>query len=148
MVKIGWGTRIAILYVGFVLLIVTMVIMCVNQKIDLVSEDYYQKELLFQSRIDESKNAESLNEKITHAFINESMEIKFPETFKGKQVTGDVVFFRPSDASKDYTTSIQLNDELTQAVSLNHLSKGMYKMQIDWKSNGTNYFNEETIVIP
>lgn len=148
MIKIGWGTKIAILYIGFVLLIGTMVAMCVNQKIDLVSEDYYLKELIFQKKIDETKNADALDEKITHTISDKNFELKFPSVFNGKKVTGDIVFFRPSDASKDYTASIQLNEGDQQLIPINNLSKGMYKMQIGWKVNDTAYFNEETIVIP
>jgi len=148
MVKIGWGTKIAILYIGFVLLIITMVIMCINQKVDLVSDDYYQKELVFQDRINETKNADALSEKITHVITVKNMELKFPSVFKEKKVSGEIVFFRPSDASKDYKTPVKLNDDRQQFIPLDKLSKGMYKMQIDWKANDSSYFNEETVVIP
>ena len=122
--------------------------MCVNQKIDLVSEDYYLKELVFQKKIDETKNADALDEKITHRITDKNIEIKFPIVFKGKKVTGEIVFFRPSDASKDYKTSVLMNLQEEQSIPINNLCKGMYKMQIDWKANDTAYFNEETIVIP
>jgi hypothetical protein len=148
MIQIGWGTKIAILYIGFVLLIITMVVMCVNQKVDLVSDDYYQKELAFQYRINETNNANALSEKITHIIADKNLELKFPAAFKEKNVTGEIVFFRPSDASKDYKTLVQLDAEQLQSIPLNKLSKGMYKMQIDWKVNASSYFHEETIVIP
>ncbi len=148
MIKISWGAKTAILYIGFVLLIVTMAVMCFNQKIDLVSEDYYQKELVFQSKIDETKNADALDEKISHIITDKNMELKFPDVFKGKKVTGEILFFRPSDASKDFKTTVQLNEDVQQFIPINNLSKGMYKMQIGWKSNDTAYFKEETVVIP
>lgn len=148
MIKIGWGTKITILYVSFALLIGTMVAMCVNQKIDLVSSDYYQKELLFQTKIDEAKNAEALTEKISHTITEENLELFFPTVFKGKKVYGEILFFRPSDASKDYKTNIELNGSVQQSIALNNLSKGMYKMQIGWEAESTSYFIEETIVIP
>lgn len=148
MIKIGWGTKITILYVSFALLIGTMVAMCVNQKIDLVSSDYYQKELTFQTKIDEAKNAEALTEKISHTITEENLELFFPTVFTGKKVSGEILFFRPSDASKDYKTNIELNGSVQQSIALNNLSKGMYKMQIGWKAESTSYFIEETIVIP
>lgn len=148
MIKIGWGTKITILYVSFALLIGTMVAMCVNQKIDLVSSDYYQKELIFQTKIDEAKNAEALTEKISHTITEENLELFFPTVFKGKKVSGEILFFRPSDASKDYKTNIELNGSVQQSIALNNLSKGMYKMQIGWEAESTSYFIEETIVIP
>lgn len=148
MIKIGWGTKITILYIGFALLIGTMVAMCVNQKIDLVSADYYQKELVFQTKIDEAKNADGLAEKISHTITEKNLELFFPNVFTEKKVLGEILFFRPSDASKDYRTNIKLNESVQQSIVLNNLSKGMYKMQIAWEAEGTSYFIEETIVIP
>jgi hypothetical protein len=148
MIKISWGTKIAILYIGFVLLMGTMVAMCIRQKVELVSDDYYQKELEFQSRINQTKNADALNEKITHTINEKHIELKFPSVFKEKKITGEIVFFRPSDASKDYKTQVQLDEQQLQLIPVNKLYKGMYKMQIGWTANDTSYFSEETMVIP
>mgnify|MGYP001548583729 CR=1 FL=1 len=148
MIKTGWGTRIAILYIGFVLLMGLMVALCMQQKEDLVSEDYYEKELVFQDRISETKNADALPERITHQITDKNIELNFPSVFKGKNISGEIIFFRPSDASKDYKTSIQLDANTRQLIPVNNLSKGMYKMQISWKASDTAYYNEETIVMP
>lgn len=148
MIKIGWGTKVAVLYIGFVLLIGGMIAMCLNQKIDLVCEDYYQKELLFQDKIDEIKNANALEESISHTITDTNMELIFPTIFKGENVAGKILFFRPSDASKDFTTPIHLDEREQQNIALTNLSKGMYKMQISWNANDIAYFDEKVIVIP
>jgi hypothetical protein len=148
MLKIGWGTKIAILYIGFVLLIGTMVTMCFNQKIDLVSDDYYDKELVFQNRINEMNNSNSLTENIKHQVDQKGVQLNFPKQFENEKISGEILFFRPSDNKKDFKVSIELNDNSQQFISRNSLSKGMYKMQISWKTANKNYYNEETIVIP
>ncbi|MCX6297123.1 MAG: FixH family protein [Bacteroidetes bacterium] len=148
MSKISWGTKIAILYIGFVLLIGTMVTMSVYQKIDVVSDDYYQKELVFQKQIDQTKNADALVEKISHVFTDKTLAIKFPSVFNGKKISGEIVFFRPSDALKDFTTEIQLDVNSQQQIQLNKFIKGMYKMQVSWKVDNIAYYTEEVIVIP
>lgn len=148
MKKIGWGTRIAILYIGFVMLSITMVVISMNQKIDLVSEDYYPKELAFQNQINSTNNANALSEQISHSFTGNGIELQFPSIFKGKKITGEIVFFRPSDASKDFKTPVRLDEQVKQIIPINNLNKGMYKLQIDWKVNDTAYFDEETILIP
>jgi hypothetical protein len=148
MLKINWGTKIAVLYIGFVGLIVVMVVMSMHQKIDLVSEDYYNKELMFQDKINEMKNTNSLSGTITHTITNTAIELQFQPEFKTKKVTGEILFFRPSDSSKDFTTAVSLDENAEQKISLNKLSKGMYKMQISWKDESKGYFAEETIIIP
>ena len=148
MIKMSWGVKIAILYTGFIGLVVFMVIMSVRQKIDLVSEDYYTKELAYQSKIDEMKNADELTASISHSFTDTDLELQFQPEFKSKTLTGQILFFRPSDSSRDFEIPVSINADGQQKVALNKLSKGMYKMQISWKADNTPYYSEETIVIP
>jgi hypothetical protein len=148
MVNISWGTKIAILYISFAALIIVMVIMSMQQKIDLVSDDYYAKELVFQDKLNEMNNANSLPEKITHNITENTFILTFPAIFKNTSIIGNIEFYRPSDNSKDLKLPIQLSEKLEQSIGLKQLSKGMYKMNISWTANKTNYFTEETIVIP
>jgi hypothetical protein len=148
MIKLNWGNRIAILYSAFVALIVVMIVMSMGQKIELVSDDYYDKELVFQKKIDEMNNANALTGKINYSIVADYFIIHFPADFKDQLVSGNVLFFRPSDSSKDLKIDIILDSELNQYVDLKLLNKGMYKMQISWNVNNTPYFSDETIVIP
>lgn len=148
MVKISWGIKIAVLYTSFVGLIIIMVFLSLRQKIDLVSEDYYNKELLYQNKIDELKNAGALSSEITHSFSSSTLDLQFPEEFKTQKTAGEILFFKPSDASKDFKTNLELNENAQQSIEMNKLSKGMYKMQISWKDDKKTYFSEQTIVIP
>jgi hypothetical protein len=148
MLKLNWGTRIAMLYIGFVALIAVMITLSMRQKIELVSDDYYDKELVFQTKIDEMNNANALSGKVDHSIEDNFFVIHFPTEFKDRVVSGNVLFFRPSDSSKDLKTEIKLYADLKQHIDLKSLSKGMYKMQVSWIVNNTPYFSEETIVIP
>jgi hypothetical protein len=145
--NISWGYKIAVLYIGFILLIGIMVFMSMRQKIDLVSEDYYEKELAFQSKIIEMNNVSSLSENISHKITSEEIILDFPEDFKNSSLKGIINFFRPSDSSKDFKISIQLND-LSVHIPLNKFTRGMYKLQVSWTANSIPYFTEEIIVIP
>lgn len=148
MVNISWGTKIAVLYISFVAMIGFMVTLCMRQNVELVSDDYYERELVFQDKINEMNNANALPEKISHTMLPEGIQIQFPALFKNKKVSGEILFFRPSDKSKDHSTPIQLNGEAQQLIPKQLLSKGMYKMKITWAAEGISYFTEEIIVIP
>ena len=97
----SWGIKITILYIGFVVLIVTMVAMTMSQKVDLVSKDYYAQELKFQDKIDQSNRANALIEPLNWMVSNGKIEINFPKEFKNQKITGTINLFRPSDASLD-----------------------------------------------
>ncbi len=146
--NISWGTKIMILFISFVILIGSMVFMSMQQNTDLVNEDYYENELKYQDRINEMNNANALSESVTHTILLNNVQIQFPSVFKGKNVTGEILFFRPSDKSKDYKTAIQLNQEAQQLIDTEHLHKGMYRMGIRWRADSKAYFMEEVIVIP
>jgi hypothetical protein len=148
MINISWGTKIAILYISFVALIVFMVALSMTQKIDLVSEDYYAKELDFQNSINEQNNANALTEAIQHEVVNNGLKIKFPEVFKNKAIKGNIMFYRPSDKSKDFSIDIALDNNLEQSADLKLFSKGMYKMKVSWSAEDVNYFTEQVIVMP
>lgn len=148
MVNISWGTKIAILYSTFVAMIIVMVYISMNQKIELVSDDYYEKELAFQEKIDQTNNANALSESVTHTISENGIELKFPTVFTDKKINGEILFYRPSDKSKDISIPVTVNSDLKQFVSSQQLSSGMYKMRLSWEVDNVKYFTEKVIVMP
>jgi len=148
MTNISWGTKIAILYISFIILIIGMVVLSMQQKVELVSDDYYANELVFQNKINETNNANGLSETVTHHIYNNTLTVILPIDFKDKKLTGNIEFYCPSDKSKDLRLPIQLNNDLEQSIDLKKLSKGMYKMKVEWFTGKTGYLTEETIIIP
>ncbi|MBW7914094.1 MAG: FixH family protein [Taibaiella sp.] len=59
--KFGWGSRIALLYGGFVVLIAALVTGSMRQDFDLVADDYYQQEIAYQNVLDAGKNQSALS---------------------------------------------------------------------------------------
>ena len=145
--KIGWGTKIAILYIGFVVLVISMVVVSMNQKIDLVSEDYYPKELVFQNQINSTNNANALLDTIANTITLKGIDIQFPSVFIGRSVSGTIEFFRPSDSSKDFSTAIKLDETAHQFISSKELISGKYKMQISWKADNKDYYSDHIVII-
>ena len=102
----NWGNRILFLYLGFVALIITLVVVSFSQKVDLVAPDYYARELNFESEIVKMKNEAALVEKPKVSLSNDQLLISFPAAFKDKKITGSVLVYKPSDANADYTQAI------------------------------------------
>lgn len=144
--KISWGIKIAGLYIGFIILILSLVSMAVRQNVDLVSKDYYEQELKFQNKIDKVNLTRSLKEQVNWEIKQESLCLKFPEQFKGKKINGSIYFFRPSDASYDKTISLS-TDTILLNIPIAQLKMGMYKIQIDWEVDNNQYYNEGVIQI-
>ena len=143
----NWGNRILILYLGFVALIITLVVISINQKVDLVAPDYYARELNFESEIVKMKNESALVEKPKVSLSNDQLLISFPAAFKDKKITGSVLVYKPSDANADYTQAIDaINGEVN--IATQNFSAGMRKVKIDWKVDSLYYLTESVVVIP
>ncbi len=143
----SWGIKITILYIGFVVLIVTMVAMTMSQKVDLVSKDYYAQELKFQDKIDQSNRANALIEPLNWMVSNGKIEINFPKEFKNQKITGTINLFRPSDASLDKKIAVSSMQNGKQIISTSTLKAGVYKIQIEWKVGDESFYNEGVIKI-
>lgn len=143
----NWGTRITLLYLGFVALILTLVFTCFGQTVELESKDYYARELKFQGQIDATANTNSLSQPIAHQVNGRSVEISFPSELLSEDFKGSVNFFRPSDSSKDKIIALQPDASGKQLLSDPSFIKGVYKMQVSFVSKGKNYFKEDIVFL-
>ena len=142
--KINWGLRIVVLYMGFVVFMLTLVYKCTQQKFDLVSKDYYAKELAYGGIIEGHHNKSILETPVSVGLGDGGVQIQLPASQKGLQ-KGMVLFYRPSDAGKDVEMAF---NSISHTVPLAKFSKGVYKVKITWENKGKQYFDEQGIYIP
>jgi hypothetical protein len=140
----NWGTRIVIMYVGFVALIITLVVVSMRQQVDLVTPDYYAKELKYQSNIDKSNNHNELNSSLKCTIQNDNIVIDFPDEHKAENIFGEVLVYKPSDAKSDKLINIEATKG-QMSIPVSAFTKGMYKVKVDWQVNGKSYFSEQVI---
>lgn len=143
--KINWGYKIALVYIGFVLFMLALVWRTMQEKVELVTKDYYAQELVYQDKIDRIENTKSLTEQVNWELGNQMVKIIFPTQFVGKSISGNVLFFRPSDSSKDFSINLSPDSNGTMTIKSDKFIFGVYRMQIDWQVGGKNYFSEAVI---
>lgn len=142
--KISWGHKILIVYLGFVVGIMVLVFLANNQKFDLVTSNYYDAELKFQNVIDQKQRVAELSAppKISHS-VN-TVSIQLPDEFLNKEVKGELYLYRPSDASKDLKANFTTAKSFVE-VALNKNFSGAYEVKLSWQANGKTYYNEQRI---
>ncbi len=145
--KSRWGIGIVISFVVFAACILTVVYIALSSKVDLVMDDYYEKELKYQQHIDVEKNTKTLGKKVEVSFTASSMNIKFPQISTANNVSGSIMFFRPSDKSKDFTKTIKLDSLFTQSISTEGVPRGMWRVKISWNAANQKYYFEQPIII-
>ncbi len=139
--KINWGTGIVIGMISFMAFIMVLVItMMTNKEFDhdLVTEGYYEKDLVYQNEIDAETNSGNLSTAITVHKTAEGLEIKFPEEVLGKVVIGKVELYRPSNQNMDFQMPLLLSDT-TFIIPAQRLVEGQWKVTVVWEMEGQKY---------
>ncbi|SEI58201.1 FixH protein [Dyadobacter koreensis] len=144
--KLNWGAGIAILYSGFVAMILVLVGMSASQKIDLVTDNYYAEELQFQDKINKSERAKALEDPLKWEVDEKGILIHYPKSFSEKNLSGKVNLYCPSDDSKDLHFQVSTKNNI-QFIASSEIPDGRYYLQIDWKNGEDTYWNEDLIVI-
>jgi len=139
-----WGKGILFTIIGFVVLIMTMVVISVRMDgIELVTENYYEEEIKYQDRIDESNSAIELErEVISYNSQTNVIELDLP-----KGTVGSLHLFRPSDSSLDQKINVKVTHSGKTEVPLKELKSGYWKVQLSWSENGIGHYREKKITI-
>lgn len=124
-----------------------MVVIAMRQDINLVTEDYYEKEIQYESQIERMKNTQALTRQPEIKLVNKTstLELTFPNDIIPE--SGSLLFFRPSNADLDQEVPLSLNDEGKQFIQIKYPEKGYWKAQLTWKSNQKEYFKEQVIIL-
>jgi hypothetical protein len=142
----NWGYKILFVYVIFVAGIMFMVFKSSNQKMDLVTTDYYAKELKYQERIDATGKANALSEDIQYEIKDNQVVLHFPKDFAGKKISGNAQLYCPADETKDIVKDFTADDLLLN-IALHKGNKGQHELHISWTVDGVNYYFEKKIFI-
>lgn len=145
-IKLGWGTKITLLYLGFVAIILTLVVGSMRQNFDLVSKDYYSEELKYQEIIDASRNQAKLSAPVSLQQVGEQITIIFPEEFHQSMLKGTAQFYSQVDAAwdKSYDLNIQKGKSQISAASLHATT---YLVKLHWIEDEKEYYQQTPIII-
>ena len=146
--KINWGTGLVIGMALFMCFILYMVItMSTNKEYshDLVTEAYYEKEMLYQNEIDAETNAVNLSSKITGVKTPEGWLLKFPNEIAHSKIEGTVFLYRPSSKQLDFDFPIEFSGS-NLLIPDGRLLEGRWNITISWEYEDTSYLYKNQIV--
>ncbi len=101
--KSRWGIGLAVVYGAFLVVMIGIVIASRFQPVDLVSRDYYDREIKYQDQIDRMQRSQTEGMQLTieHSAKDGLLTVKFPAGVEPAAVTGKLKLFRPSNAALD-----------------------------------------------
>ncbi len=145
--KFNWGYAVAFLYVGFALAMLFLVYKCTEHPVDLVSADYYDKEIKFQQQYDKEQNASLLLNPLQLSVNSDSQTvvINFPTAENSSVLKGSIYFMRPDNSTSDKTIAIAANSNHEQIVDYSTWKKGLYRIEVSWNDGVKEYFKQSFI---
>lgn len=145
----NWGNKIIVAFICFIGMIFTLVYISVNTDFYLVADNYYEQELAYEEQIQRIKNVNGLSEQPTFDLnrSEESAELTFPASIKESMKEGSVSFVRASNANLDQSFLLKLDENGKQKIDLKGFTTGAWKIKIEWKSAGREFYKEINIVI-
>lgn len=145
----SWGVGIWLLYGGFVVFILACVGFASMQSFDLVEDEYYERGVTYQNRIDKLQRTQDLVAKPVCAFTatSNAYVVTFPAPFDPDSISGTIMLYRPSNSRYDRSASIVLNSTRSMMVTMQGLPTGLWKAKLDWQYAGQTYYHEEIFVI-
>jgi len=140
----NWGKGLTIAIIAFMSFILYMVITLITKgNADLVSEDYYQKEIEYEKEITALKNSENATEKVTINDKGEFIVFQFPTTKEIDNI--EIHLLRPNNDKADLTFSEK--DTKNVMIEKKKLEKGIYKASIKYDSEGQTFLQKEELNI-
>lgn len=145
--KFHWGHGLGVGATLFGAGLIVMVYISMSQKVDLVTDDYYAKELKYQEQIDRSKRTAGLHERVEITSGRESVWIKFPAAMEKTKLSGELNFYRPNDRKKDFVVSVTVDSTNVQTIQTSSMEKGLWRVKASWKYGGEEYYSEEAVIV-
>lgn len=147
--KSRWGIGIAVVYGMFMLAVIAVVIATRFQQTDLVSHDYYDKEIKYQDQIDKVKRTQAGGYQLEIEMANGSdlLQLKFPAGMPGGKISGNLKLFRPSNASLDRNFELKSEDASAQLINCGKLARGLWKIKVDWQLDTLKFYHEQELFV-
>lgn len=148
MKKQGWGTRLVMGMGAFILFLITLFVVLINNHQEIVVDDYYPRDLKYQEVITLKQNYASLGEQVLLSFDSAGLHITLPHKLKGLPVSGSLWFYVPADRSADFELPLGVDTAGRQLVPEPLFRKSRYLLKMTWNAGNIGYYFETEILKP
>ena len=145
--KLNWGTGIFITIILFLIISFAMIFHFMNQKVDLVTDNYYEKTLTYQNQIDDADRSKEIDKEIRLEYSGNQLKIVLPDSIAKDMNNGEVYFYRPSDSNMDFKIPLRADKNSELVLDASKIDKGYWKVQMNWLMKEEHYSIERTVMI-
>lgn len=146
MKKFNWGWGIVLTLAAFVLFIFGFIFLMMQERVDLVKEDYYEAEADYPELKRRRENTLQLQNSLDLHLQNNLYLLTLPKELVGKINQGELHFYAPTNSRLDKKIPWAPNENGIQAFPIELLSPGKYVLKCNTADAGGYYFEKELIV--
>src|SRR3954469_11972585 len=126
---VSWGVGIALVYIAFAAATLGFVVFAAEQKIDLVSADYYQRSLDQDHLAAASENAAALHGAVAVQVTGgRTLTITWPA--EPRVTSGSIHLYRPSDSAADRVIAAAPAADSSQTIDVSSSARGRWRVQL------------------
>jgi nitrogen fixation protein FixH len=143
-----WPISIMAFFAIAITFSVCFVTWALRQRDDLVSADYYEREVRYQTQLDSMNRSQAVATKTVVTFEPnlQTIVITLPEA-QTPGMTGSIHLYRPSDSRLDRELPLALTADGTQRLDTKQLGDGLWKVRVKWSANGQDYFLDQPVIV-
>lgn len=144
-----WAVGISAFIVFFLVATITLVVIVSQQDYDLVTQNYYEKDLGYQNEIETRRRTNALGEKPRLELDRAAKvcNVIFPVRPDYTALEGEVTLYRISDAARDLRHPLALDTQGRQFISVSDLQSGQWIFKLRWREGGEEFYIEERMYL-
>jgi nitrogen fixation protein FixH len=144
-----WPLGIILTFVIFIGGTVGLVILACHNPADLVSANYYEDEVRFQTQMDRLDRTRQLDSPatVTCDAGQRRITISLPTRHAQAASEGCVELYRPSESGLDRRIKLETDSNGIQTIDTSKLKPGSWKVKVTWKAGGEDFFLDQNVVV-
>ena len=148
-IRLHYGIAVAVFYMAFASATAGFVALAMTQDVALVSRDYYEEGLGHDRQMLARANAEALGDdlQIVVDHARGRVTVRWPAAM-APHVRGSATWYRPSDPSSDREQPIVVDASGRVDLPTGALRRGLWHLQLRWRTGDTPYYAERLLVLP
>lgn len=145
----SWPVSIIIIYSVFAAGLLGFWYFSSFNRVELVTDRYYEKDLIYEAQITRIRNTKALEQKPAFMIDRKTgvLVLEMPSFFVSENLRGKIKLFRPSQAQLDRSINLLCDDENKQAISIANMPAGKWRFQLTWSDGQKEYYWEEILII-
>ncbi len=142
-----WGTAISIALC--IIFFVGLAIWTSMGDVELVYDNYYAKDVVFEQQINRVGRTKALADKPDLQYNQETQQLRIflPAALRNPEIKGQILLFRPADLHQDRTFQLNLVGDSLQTISVPDLDLGLWRLKLSWSSYGLEYYHEQALMV-